>query len=145
MLQIGKQRAEQRGAEQEARHQLPHDRRLAHPQQRFAEQAADQQQHHELSHKHCFGGPAAALGRQSDRRGHRQQDCGRGGGRQPSGDVPYRAACVCHGRSKSRFFGVRRGKCRITGRSSPGSIRKMQLQIIRNKPNLVSTETESGS
>ena len=51
----GKQRAEERGAEHQAGHELSHHRGLPQPQQDFAQQPADQHQHDELDEEDRLG------------------------------------------------------------------------------------------
>ena len=60
VLHVGKQRAEEGRAEQEAGDQLAHHGGLAQPQHGFAQQPADQHQHDDLGDEDCVGCALAA-------------------------------------------------------------------------------------
>ena len=105
----GKQRAEDRGAEHEAGHELSHHRGLPHPQQDFAQQPADHHQRDKLNDEDRLGSGRGA-GCSAAERGHRRQQQQGRGCRNPARRSPFigrglevnAAACELGPRPKER-------------------------------------------
>ena len=102
MLQVRPQRAQHRGAEQDAAQQHAHDRRLANAVHGLAEQPPDHHQHDELGEKDDLGRPLRALG--GKRIGHGEDaECS---AKRIEPQTPKQHAIVGCGRVAGRCWGA---------------------------------------